>query len=234
MESVDDMSFQLEFFNVEGIRLEGERLRNLQAFLRKQNSLTMLSMRNWNLDSETTRLIFNEIDALEKINFVGTSFHRVRPYPSMKKNLKIEKITIDYVDVQSCMNYMKLLKNLPNLKKIRCFDFPRTPLTGILKTLSENNPKLGTIKFFNCRIPSVELKQVKKIKFYKCMEKYVENFLNVIVEKIKNSQIFPPKLISSLLQNTEKLFQKESHLCFVVLKIYLWKFAKNSDRKKTN
>jgi hypothetical protein len=131
------------------------------------------------LDFETTRLIINELESLDYVSFHSSTLQSTHAYQRLKKNLIIEKISFSYVNDESCMNIMELLQFLPNLKLIYLSDFQRTPLTGILRTLAEKNPKLETIKFINCRIPSIELKQVKKLEFHKCTKKYVQQFLKV-------------------------------------------------------
>jgi hypothetical protein len=178
-ESVDAMTFQLETFLIRGMLLENERLRNFQDLLRKQDSLTIFETRRMDLDFETTRLIVNELESLDYVSFHSSTLQSTHAYQRLKKNLVIEKISFSYVDDESCMNIMELLQYLPNLKLIYLSDFRRTPLTGILGTLSEKNPRLETIEFINCRIPSVELKQVKKLEFHNCTEKYVQEFLKV-------------------------------------------------------
>jgi hypothetical protein len=178
-ELVGAMNFQLYNFIVEGNHIEGERLRNFQTFLRKQDSLSHLSAQNMNLDFETTRIIINELKSLDYVSFHSSTLQSTHAYQRLKKNLIIEKISFSYVDDESCMNIMELLQYLPNLKLIYLSDFRRTPLTGILRTLAENAPDLETIKFFNCHIPSIELKQVQELEFHKCTEKYVQEFLKV-------------------------------------------------------
>jgi hypothetical protein len=183
--SIEAMHFQLITLHIEGMFFdEEESLHNFHTFLCNQNSrLMFFAPINMHLEFNTTRLILNEIKSLEKIFFVNTSFRSTHEYYEIMKNEKIQQISFNYTNDVECTNIKDVLEIMPNLKTIRLRGFPRVALTGILRTLKRRAPKLKTIQFFHCRIPSVEIKQVKNVEFHQCQKQKKFLKLNKQIKK---------------------------------------------------
>jgi hypothetical protein len=158
-EQVDTMNRQLQTFQINETEFDQLEIKN---FLGSQNSLKELTLVDMNLDFDSTKLIFNELQELEKVHLLDTLFETIHGAHKLKENLKIQEISLTNIEHGSWTNLNKLLHLLPNLTKIRLFCFTRDLLIGIVKILKASAPKLETLELYQCQTTPMEMVKIQK------------------------------------------------------------------------
>jgi hypothetical protein len=158
-EPMDTMNRQLQTFRINETVFDQLEIKN---FLGSQNSLKELTLVDMNLDFDSTKLIFNELQELEKVHLLDTLFETIHGAHKLKENLKIQEISLTNIEHGSWTNLNKLLHLLPNLTKIRLFCFTRDLLIGIVKILKASAPKLETLELYQCQTTPMEMVKIQK------------------------------------------------------------------------
>lgn len=178
-ENVDALKFKLTSLHVEGMDFDQDDFDNFHAFMRKQQSLRVFAPLNMNLEFDSMRVVLNELASLKQIYFLGSLFQPTHDYLKLEKNVMIEQVSFQFVNEVLCENIQECIKLLPNLKKVRLHNFPRENLRSIMETLKTSALNLETMQFFHCRIPEIEMKQIKSLEFSRCKRKFVTKFLKI-------------------------------------------------------
>ncbi len=162
---------------VEKLSVELLKSFDLLKFLRKQDSLERLKVYELLISHDAMQFFLNQMKSLKSLSFINVTFDDIDSLWTLEKNITIEKIHFgrNYYDNATLFH----LNLLPNLKIASFIGFPKNLMEEILLAIQSNAEKLEELRFQECGIPSLELKQLKRATFENCDEDEVGEFFSI-------------------------------------------------------
>jgi hypothetical protein len=127
------------------------------------------------------------LKSLKSLHISRSDYDVIDSLWTLEKNLMIEKISFGYKSYQEedddssapTIATLFSLNLLPNLKTISFLGFPKALLTDIMLEIQSTCELLEEMRFQECEVPSLEIKQISRVKIGDWDERCIKKFLNI-------------------------------------------------------